>query len=247
MALKKDDLASDIYEIFQKGERDEIDDVYHSARMLVDAIYDYISSAEITIKTPGLHTSSGVSDPLFAPPTGGPITLSIVDFEEDNMRIALEASFAASYNDPGNGGMGQPGFKIFCKGATKDDEIQLWEDSIDYIKETDTRGLEFDSERIKDDYEPGYSFFVSTLVNWTDLNYAAAEAVTKMTEINSNAMFTMMKEKMEENKLTASDVEDAATDIAHVIHAATTGSTVTSIFASAGGFLQPSAETVSIE
>lgn len=244
MALKKDDLASDIYEIFQKGERGEIDDVYHSARMLVDAIYDYISSAEIKIKIPGLHTSSGATDPKF---TNGPVTLSIVDFEEDETRIALEASFAASYNDPGDDGMGQPGFKIFCKGATEDDEIQLWEDSIDYIEETDTRGLGFDSEKIKDDYESGYSFFVSTLVNWTDLNYAAAEAVTKMIEINSSAMFTMMKEKMEENKLTASDVEDSATDIANVIHEATIGSTVTSIFSSVGGFLQPSPETVSIE
>jgi hypothetical protein len=246
MALEKDDLASDIYKIFQKGESDEIDDVYHSARMMVDAIYDYISSAEIKIKTPGIHISSGASDPKFK---GGrrSITLSIANFEEDNTRIALEASFVAAYNDPGSAGMGQPGFKIFCKGATKDDEIQLWQDAIDHIEETDIRELWFDPKKIKDDYESGYSFFISTLVNWTDANYAAAAAVTKMIEINSSDMFSMMKEKMEENKITASDAEDAATDIAYVIHDATIGSTVTSIFASVDGFVQPSAETVSIE
>lgn len=245
MSLDKDLLAADIYAVFKKGENSELTDIYHSARELVDSIYSYISLAEITITTPGLHSSSGATDPSFA---ANGKDLVIIDYSgDDNVRVALEASFVASYLDPGDENMGQIGFKIFCKGATDDDELALWNNAVDYIVDNDTRELDIDAEDIKSDYESGYSFFISTLKNWSDANYNSPEAVTIMTDAGGANMFLDMSLKMKENQTLGSSTVDSADDIASVIHDATTSATVTSIFVSISGYVQPKSETATIK
>ena len=244
MALSKTALASDILVAFEKNINSEYEDEYEFSKELVDAIYSYIALAQVKITVAGIHSSSGATDPDFG---SDGLALSIADYEDDSVRVALEASWVASFQDTGDSNLGQTGFKIFCMGAEDSDEISLWKSAIDHIYANNDRDLDFDPDEIKDDYMSGYSFFISTLVNWTDGNYAPAEAATEMTDTGGRSMFSDMKSECEQNMNLSSSAENAATDIADVIHDATTGSTVTSIFASVSGYAQASPETVSIE